>query len=165
MVSYSHIQNFTITVALTKTFASASSDSSLILVTSSCATNDEIYAKSVTEKKKRKKTRKAIVKLYALHANAKNSHRNNTQYLLYFVPESLGNFFGGLLERSNVKLYNFFPVPAIVETAMDALSRLAIYLFIQRRLDLILKCIKDLILSAPSKSSVLSVLFSSVVLF
>ena len=32
-MSYSHIRNFTITVALTKTFASGSSDSSLILVT------------------------------------------------------------------------------------------------------------------------------------
>ena len=53
-MSYSHIRNFTITVALTKTFASASSDSSLILVIPSCVMNDEIYAKSVTGKKKRK---------------------------------------------------------------------------------------------------------------
>ena len=34
-MSYSHIRNFTITVALAKTFASASSDNSLILVTPS----------------------------------------------------------------------------------------------------------------------------------
>ena len=53
-MSYSHIRNFTITVALTKTFASAFSDSSLILVTPSCVTNDKIYAKSVTGRKKRK---------------------------------------------------------------------------------------------------------------
>ena len=53
-MSYSNIRNFIITVALTKAFASASSDSSLILVTPSCETNDEIYAKSVTGRKKRK---------------------------------------------------------------------------------------------------------------
>ena len=53
-MSYSHIRNFTITAALTKTFASASSDSSLILVTPSCVTNDKMYAKSVTGRKKRK---------------------------------------------------------------------------------------------------------------
>ena len=53
-ISYSHIRNFTITVALTKTFASACSDSSLILVTPPCVTNDEIHAKSVTGRKKRK---------------------------------------------------------------------------------------------------------------
>ena len=37
---YSHIRNSIITVALTKAFASASSDNSLILVTPSCETND-----------------------------------------------------------------------------------------------------------------------------
>ena len=41
-MSYSHIRNVTITVALMKAFASASSDSSLILVTLSCVTNVEI---------------------------------------------------------------------------------------------------------------------------
>ena len=39
------MQNFIIKLALTKTFASVSNDSSLILVTSPCVTNDEIYAK------------------------------------------------------------------------------------------------------------------------
>ena len=53
-MSYSHIRTFTITVTLTKTFASASSDNSLFLVTPACVTNDEIYAKSVTGRKKRK---------------------------------------------------------------------------------------------------------------
>ena len=107
-MSYSHIRNFTITVALTKIFANASSDSSLILITPSCVTNDEIYAKSVTGRKKRKKTRKPIVKLFALHANAKTSHRNNTQYPLYYVPKSLGNFCRGLLERSKCQIIHFF---------------------------------------------------------
>ena len=106
-MSYLHIRNFKITVALTKTFASASSDSSLILVTSSCVTNDEIYAKSVTGRKI-EKTRKAITKLFALHANAKSSHRNNTQYSLYYVPKSLGNFYRGLLEIPKCQIIQFF---------------------------------------------------------
>ena len=106
-MSYSHIQNFTVTVTLTKTFASASSDSSLILLTPSCVTNDEIYAKSVTGRKNRK-NKKAVVKLFALHANAKRSHRNNTQYSLYYVPKSPGNFFRGLLERPKCQIIQFF---------------------------------------------------------
>ena len=106
-MSYSHIRNFIITVALTKTFACASSDSSLILVTASCETNDEIYAKSVTGRK-REKTRKTIVKLFALHANAKSLHRNNTQYSLYYVPKSLGNFFLGLLEMPKCQIIQVF---------------------------------------------------------
>ena len=44
-MSHSHIRNFTIKVALTETFACVSIDSTLILVTPSCTTNDEIYAK------------------------------------------------------------------------------------------------------------------------
>ena len=106
-ISYSHIRHFTITVALTKTFASASSDSSPFLVTPSCVGNDEIYGKSVTGRKKRKKERKAIVKLFVLHANAKSSHRNNTQYSLYYVPKSLGNFFCWLLERPKCQIIQF----------------------------------------------------------
>ena len=127
-MSYSHIRNFTITVALTKTSASASSDSSLILVTPPCITNDEIYAKSVTGRKKRKNKKGNCN--FALHANAKSSHRNNTQYSLYYGPKSVGNFFRGLLERPKCQIIQFFPVPAIVETAIEALSRLVIYLFI-----------------------------------
>ena len=89
-LSYSHIRSFTIKVALTKTFACVSSDSSLILVTPSCITNDEIYtkktfvspSKTATGSKKRKE--KAIAKLFALHANAKSSYRNK-QYSLHHV--------------------------------------------------------------------------------
>ena len=106
-MSYSHIRNSTITVALTKTFSSASSDSSLILVRPSCVTNDEIYEKSVRGRKKRK-NKKAIAKLFALHANAKSSHRNNTQCSLYYVPKSLGNFFRELLERPKCQIIPFF---------------------------------------------------------
>ena len=43
-MSHSHIRNFTIKVALTETFACVSSDSSLILATPSCITNDEIHS-------------------------------------------------------------------------------------------------------------------------
>ena len=46
-ISYSHIRNFTIEVALMKTFVCVSCDSSLILATPSCITNDEIYAKKL----------------------------------------------------------------------------------------------------------------------
>ena len=129
MASYSHIRNFTITVALTKTFASASSDSSLIPVTPSCATNDEIYAKSVTGKKKRK-NKKGNCKALCVTCKCKNSHGNNTQYSLYYVPMSLGNFFRGLLERPKCQIISFFSGTSHSETAMDALSRLVIYLFI-----------------------------------
>ena len=106
-MSYPHIRNFTVAEALTKTFASACSDSSLILVRPSNVTNDEIYAKSVTGRKKRK-NKKAIAKLFALHANAKSLHRNNTQYSLYYVPKCLGNFFRGLLERPKCQIIQFF---------------------------------------------------------
>ena len=46
-MSYSHIRNFAIKVALTKTFACESSDSSLILAAPSCITIDEICAKKL----------------------------------------------------------------------------------------------------------------------
>ena len=46
-MSYSHIQNFTIKVALTNTFVCVYSGSSLILATPSYITNDEIYAKKL----------------------------------------------------------------------------------------------------------------------
>ena len=107
VMSYSRIRNFTLTVVLTKAFASASSDSSLILVALSSETNDEIYAKSIAGGK-REKTRKAILNLFASHANAKSSHRNNTQYPLYYVPKSLRNFFLGLLERPKCQIIQIF---------------------------------------------------------
>ena len=90
-----------ITVALKKAFANASNDSSLILVTSSCATNNEIYAKSVTERKKRKmKTRKAVGKRFSLHANAKSSYKNNIQYSPYYVQSPS--------ERPKCQIIQFF---------------------------------------------------------
>ena len=106
-MSYSHIRNFTITVALTKTFASASSDSSLILVTPSCVTNDEIYAKSATGRKKRK-NKKGNCKAFCVTRNAKSLHRNNTQYSLYYVPKSLRIFLCGLLKRPKCQIIHFF---------------------------------------------------------
>ena len=94
-MSYSHIRNFTITVALTKTFASASSDSNLILLTPSCVTNDKIYAKSVTGRKKRK-TEKGNCKAFCVTRNCK---------------KSFGNFYRGLLERPKCQIIqSFFPV-------------------------------------------------------
>ena len=67
VMSYSHIRNFTIKVALTKIFASVSNDSSLILVTPSYVTIDEIHAKTARGRKRRKKkTRNAIAKLLTL---------------------------------------------------------------------------------------------------
>ena len=81
------------------------------------------------------------------------------------MPKYLGIFFCGLLKRPKCQIIHFFQVPVIEETALEVLSRLE-YIFLFNG-DLIssLKCVKDLILSAPSKSSVQSVLFSSVVLF
>ena len=105
-ISYSHMRNFTITVALTKTFTSASSDSNLILVTPSCVTNDEICAKSVTGREKRKN--KGNCKTFCVDANAKTSHRNDTQYSLYYVQKFFGNFFRGLLERPKCQIIQFF---------------------------------------------------------
>ena len=46
-MSYWHRQNFVIKVALTKTYACVSSDSSPILLTPSCVTNDESYVKKL----------------------------------------------------------------------------------------------------------------------
>lgn len=83
----------------------------------------------MTRRKKRKK-RKAIVKLFVLLANAKVSHRN-MQYLPQYMSKCLGDFFLGLLERRKCQFIHFFPVPVIVKTAI---SRLAI-----RRFDLVLK--------------------------
>ena len=49
-MSYSHRRNFSIKVALTKTFACVSSESSLILATPSCITIDQICAKKLMSK-------------------------------------------------------------------------------------------------------------------
>ena len=66
------------------------------------------YTQNQRQEGKREKTRKAIVKLFALHVNAKSSHRNNTQYSQYYVPKSLGNFFRGFLERPKCQITQFF---------------------------------------------------------
>ena len=80
-----HIQNFSIQIALTKTFASLPSESNPILVTSSCVTNDEIYGKktfvgpsknSNSKEKRKLKNRKASVKLFVLRANIISSLKN-----------------------------------------------------------------------------------------
>ena len=95
-MSYLHIRNFTIKVALTKTFACVSIDSTLILVTPSYITNDEVYAKKLlqvhpkTATGSKKREKKAIVKLFGLHTNAKISFRNK-QHSPYYVkvPQKL----------------------------------------------------------------------------
>ena len=80
-----HIQNSSIQIALTKTFASLPSESNPILVTSSCVTNDEIYGKktfaspsknSNSKEKRKLKNRKASVKLFVLRANIISSLKN-----------------------------------------------------------------------------------------
>ena len=89
-MSYSHLRNLTIEVALMKTFACVSNGSNLILATSSCITNDKIYAKKTfvgpsknsDRKQKDREKKKAIAKLFALHANEKISFRNK-QYSPY----------------------------------------------------------------------------------
>ena len=66
------------------------------------------YTQNQWQEGKGEKTRKAIVKLFALHANTKSSPRNNTRYSLYYVPKFLGNFFRGLLERPKCQIIQFF---------------------------------------------------------
>ena len=107
-LSYSHIRNFTITVALTKTFASASSDSSLILVTPSCVTNDKIYAKSVTGRKKRK-NKKGNCKAFCVTGKCKKVHieiMHNIHYIMCQSPSKIS--FLGLLERPKCQIIQFF---------------------------------------------------------
>ena len=78
-MSYLHIRNFTIKVALTKIFAFVSSDSSLILVTPSCITNDEITQKKTFvgpsknghRKQKKKKEKKGNIKAFCLTCKSK----------------------------------------------------------------------------------------------
>ena len=77
-MSYSHIRNFTIKVALTKTFACVSIDSTLILVVPCCITNDEIYAKkafagpSKNGDRKQKERKKSNSKAICLTSKRKN---------------------------------------------------------------------------------------------
>ena len=78
-MSYSHIRNFTIKVALTKIFACVSSGSRMILATPSCIKNDEIYAKKLlkvlpkTGKGNKKRQKKKInSKAFCLTCKRKN---------------------------------------------------------------------------------------------
>ena len=112
-MSYSHIRNFTINVALTKIFACVSSDNSLILVTPSCIANDEIYAKNLLQVRpktttgcKKRKKKKAITKRFALHANAKRSCRNK-QYSPYFVKVPR-KFISWTSRKNKMPNYRFF---------------------------------------------------------
>ena len=121
-MSYSHIRNFTINVALTKTFTCVFSASSLILVTPFCITNNEIYAKnfcrSVQKRRQeaKREKKKAIARLFALHANAKSSYRNK-QYSRYYVKVP-GKFVSWASRNNKMPNYRIFSrVPTIVEIA------------------------------------------------
>ena len=80
-MSYSHIRNFTIKVALMKTFAYVSSDSSLILATPSCKQlikyAKKCFFRSVQKRwQEAKRETERERKHFALYANAKISFRN-----------------------------------------------------------------------------------------
>ena len=64
----SYIRNFTSKIALTKTFASFSNESSPILVTLSCVKNDENSDRK--EKEKTENNKKGYFKVFALYTNA-----------------------------------------------------------------------------------------------
>ena len=132
-MSHSHIRNLTIKVALTKTFVCVSIDSTLILITPSCITNDEIYTKknfcrSIQHEAKREK-KKAIVKLFALHVNANISFRNK-QYSPYYVKVPQKRISWTSIKNKMPNYTIFFLIPDMVETATESLSRLVICLFI-----------------------------------
>ena len=78
-MSYSHIRNFTIKVALMKTFACVSSDNSLILATPPCKQlikyEKKFFCRSV-QKRWQEAKRERERTLFALHANVKISFRN-----------------------------------------------------------------------------------------
>ena len=62
--------------------------------------------------RKQKERKKAIEKLFAFHANTKISFRNKP-YSPYYVKVPR--------KEENAKSYEFFPVPAMVETATESL--------------------------------------------
>ena len=110
---YSHIRNFTIKVALIKTFASVSSDSSLILVTPSCVTNDEIYTKKTfvgqskngdkkqkERKKKQQQGSQPYMQMQEFHLEINN--------VPHIMSKCLGNLFRGLLEKTKAQIIRFF---------------------------------------------------------
>ena len=62
------------------------------------------------------KTEKVLIKIYNIHH-------------IYCLAYCLANLFPGLLERPKCQIVYLFPVPNIVETAMEAFPLLVIYLF------------------------------------
>ena len=72
-MSYSHIRNFKIKVALTKTFACVSSNSSLILATPPCIKNDEIYAKKLLQVRP-KRTKCQITRFFPGNSHGGDKH-------------------------------------------------------------------------------------------
>ena len=93
-MSYSHMRNFTITIALTKTFPSELNDSSLILVTRFYVTNDKIYTKkllqirpkTMTWRKKRKKKKRKDCKPFGV-TRKKFTQKYTMFIILYYkVP-------------------------------------------------------------------------------
>ena len=65
------------------------------------------------------------------------SSNTNTQYS-YLLSKCQRNLFHELLERPECQVF-FFPLPNIVETTMEALALIVIYLFNQDVLDFVLK--------------------------
>ena len=113
-MSHSHIRNFTIKAALTKTFACLFSDRNLILATPSCITNDEIYAKNLlqvcpktaTGKRERQKKQQQSFLPYMqtqkFHLEINNIHH------YHIMSKCLRNLFRGLLERTKCQIIRFF---------------------------------------------------------
>ena len=87
----------------------------------------QVHPKTMTGSKKREK--KAIAKLFALHPNAKISFRKR-QYSPYYVkvPQKLISWASIKNKIPNYMIA--FPVPAMVETATESFSQLIICLFI-----------------------------------
>ena len=116
-MSYSHIRNFTIKVALTKTFACVSSNSSLILATSPCITNDEIYAKRLLQvrpktaarSKKRERERKKQQQSFLLYMQTQKFRlETNNIHHIHIMSKCLGNLFCGFLETTKCQITRFF---------------------------------------------------------
>ena len=102
---------------MTKTFTSVSNNSSWILVTQSCVTDDEIYTKkdSVGPSKnydrkevgKRKKDGQLQSQAFCITCKHKSSHRY-MQCSLYYFSNCLKHLLLGLLERPKCQNIHFF---------------------------------------------------------
>ena len=85
----------------------------------------------MTGSKKREREKKAIAKLFAVHASVKISFRNKQYFPYpYYVKVPRGLISWDSRKKKKARLHDFFQVPAMVETGTESLSRLAIYLFI-----------------------------------